>query len=59
MTLAAAANYGRALGFALFLAVSGAIWWKAGEEERLMCRTFPDAYPPYRARVRAIIPFLL
>lgn len=29
---------------------------KARYEERLMIRHFPAAYPPYRARVKALIP---
>ncbi len=31
---------------------------KIGEEERLMMATFPEAYPPYRHRVKALIPGL-
>jgi protein-S-isoprenylcysteine O-methyltransferase Ste14 len=59
MALGTAINYGRALGFALFLALCAALWWKARQEEQVMSRHFPDAYADYRARVRAIIPFVL
>jgi protein-S-isoprenylcysteine O-methyltransferase Ste14 len=31
---------------------------KISVEERLMLRQFPEAYPEYRRRTRAIIPFL-
>jgi protein-S-isoprenylcysteine O-methyltransferase Ste14 len=59
MALGTAINYGRSLGFDLLLGLCGGLWWKAREEERIMSRHFPDAYADYRARVRAIIPFLL
>ena len=59
MTLGTAINYGRVIGFALLLAICGAVWWKAREEERLMTRHFHDAYSEYKLRVRAIIPFVL
>jgi protein-S-isoprenylcysteine O-methyltransferase Ste14 len=59
MGLGTALDYGRAFGFALFLALCVALWWKSREEERIMIKHFPDAYPEYRKRVRAIIPFVL
>jgi len=59
MALGTAINYGRAIGFALLLALCGALWWKALEEERIMSRHFPGAYADYRTRVRAVIPFVL
>ena len=59
MALGTAINYGRFIGFALLLALCGAIWWKARDEERIMSRHFPGAYAGYRERVRAIIPFVL
>jgi protein-S-isoprenylcysteine O-methyltransferase Ste14 len=59
MALGTAINYGRALGFALFLTLCAAFWWKAREEERIMSKHFPDAYPEYKTRVRAIVPFVL
>jgi protein-S-isoprenylcysteine O-methyltransferase Ste14 len=39
------------------LAISYAL--KFRQEERLMMETFPDAYPEYRKRVKAIIPGIL
>lgn len=44
------------LGFALIALVFAA---KIGQEERLMLQTFPEAYPRYRQRVKALIPGLL
>jgi protein-S-isoprenylcysteine O-methyltransferase Ste14 len=59
MALGTAINYGRAIGFVLLVALCGGLWWKARQEERVMSRHFPDAYPQYKMRVRAIIPFVL
>ncbi|MGH9393685.1 MAG: methyltransferase family protein, partial [Terriglobales bacterium] len=43
---------------AIVLAVAG-LWVKLKQEEALMERQFPDTYPPYRKRVKALIPYLL
>jgi protein-S-isoprenylcysteine O-methyltransferase Ste14 len=59
MALGTAINYGRPVGLFLFAAICGALWWKAREEERLMSEHFPGEYARYRARVHAIIPFVL
>jgi protein-S-isoprenylcysteine O-methyltransferase Ste14 len=59
MGLGTAINYGRAFGFALFFALCGSLWWKARQEERLMSSHFPRAYADYKARVRAVIPYVL
>ena len=59
MALGTMINYGRAIGVAVFVGLCGALWWKARQEERIMMRHFPDAYADYRARVHAIVPFLL
>jgi protein-S-isoprenylcysteine O-methyltransferase Ste14 len=59
MALGTAINYGRAIGFVLLVALCGGLWGKARQEERVMSRHFPDAYPHYKMRVRAIIPFVL
>ena len=59
MALGTAINYGRALGFVLFVALCGGLWWKARQEERIMSMHFPDAYARYKTRVHAIIPFVL
>jgi protein-S-isoprenylcysteine O-methyltransferase Ste14 len=59
MALGTAINYGRAVGFALFIAMCGGLWWKARQEEGIMSRHFPGAYADYKKRVRAIVPFVL
>jgi protein-S-isoprenylcysteine O-methyltransferase Ste14 len=59
MALGTAINYGYAIGFVLFFSICGAGWWKAREEEQIMTKHFPDAYPDYKRRVRALIPFVL
>jgi protein-S-isoprenylcysteine O-methyltransferase Ste14 len=59
MALGTAIAYGRAIGFVLFVALCGGLWWKARQEERIMSRHFPDEYAEYKARVRAIVPFVL
>jgi protein-S-isoprenylcysteine O-methyltransferase Ste14 len=55
--LALAPTYGGALGMAL--ACIG-FYIKLRQEEAVMTRTFPEAYPAYRRRVRAaLVPFLI
>jgi len=44
------------LGFALLAMVFAA---KMGQEEKLMLQTFPESYPRYRQRVKALIPGVL
>jgi protein-S-isoprenylcysteine O-methyltransferase Ste14 len=59
MGLGTATQYGRAIGFAILATTCVAVFWKAHLEERVMDTHFPAAYADYRARVRAIIPFVL
>ena len=33
-------------------------WIKLNQEESLLLRSFPDEYPAYRMRVKALIPYL-
>ncbi len=35
------------------------LWWKLRQEESLMLKHFPGAYPAYRQRVKALIPGVL
>ncbi len=44
------------LGLAIGIA---AVWVKLRSEEALMTKRFPEAYPQYKARTKALIPFLL
>jgi protein-S-isoprenylcysteine O-methyltransferase Ste14 len=59
MALGTAINYGRVIGLVVFVGACGGLWWKAREEERMMASHFPDTYPEYKTRVRAIVPFVL
>lgn len=43
---------------ALPLAVLG-LWIKLKQEEALMLRRFPETYPSYRRRVKAIVPYVI
>jgi protein-S-isoprenylcysteine O-methyltransferase Ste14 len=43
------------VGLALFI---GGFWTKLNQEERLLLRSFPDEYPAYKARVKALIPYV-
>ncbi len=59
MLLGAAVLMARPAAFiALGIFVFG-FWFKARQEEALLIRHFPDEYPRYRARVKALIPFVL
>jgi protein-S-isoprenylcysteine O-methyltransferase Ste14 len=59
MGIGTALDYGRPIGIALLVGLCGGFWWKAREEEKIMSRHFPTAYARYKARVHAIIPFVL
>ena len=59
MGLGTVLYYGRVIGLVVLVGACGALWWKARQEERIMSQHFPDAYADYKARVRAIIPFVL
>jgi protein-S-isoprenylcysteine O-methyltransferase Ste14 len=39
--------------------VFGGLWWKLRQEEMLMTKHFPETYPAYRQRVKALIPGVL
>ena len=43
------------VGLALF---AGGFWIKLNQEESLLLRSFPDEYPAYKRRVKALIPYL-
>lgn len=59
MMLATAIIAGKAFGFAFVGLMTIALWLKAREEEKLMLEHFPDAYAAYKARTKALIPFVL
>ncbi len=59
LLLGTAIANGRVSGFVALAMMAAGFWFKLGQEEALLCRHFPDSYPPYRARVKALIPYLL
>ena len=59
MALGTVMNYGQASGFVLFALLCVGVWLKSRQEEKLMTDHFPDAYPDYKHRVRALVPFVL
>ncbi len=56
---------GTAIGSGMLVAFAGlalffvGFWIKLRQEERLLVRSFPVEYPAYRARVRALVPYVL
>lgn len=58
MGLGSALDYGRLYGFILLVLATGALVWKMRLEETLMTEHFPEQYPAYRRRVKALVPFL-
>jgi protein-S-isoprenylcysteine O-methyltransferase Ste14 len=43
--------------FSLLTLILGPLFvWRAGAEDRLMAVLFPEAYPAYRRRTKALIP---
>jgi protein-S-isoprenylcysteine O-methyltransferase Ste14 len=46
-------------GVVAFFVILFALLIKMSQEERLMMQTFPDSYPLYRQRVKALIPGIL
>jgi protein-S-isoprenylcysteine O-methyltransferase Ste14 len=59
MFLATALAVGRAGGFMGFVLCFASFWIKLRQEEALMMRHFPERYPAYRARVKALVPFVI
>lgn len=58
MTLGTAVFSGLAGAFVIFAIVFLGFWFKSRQEERLLIKHFPEAYPRYKKRVRAFIPFI-
>jgi len=50
---------GRLVAFAGLVSFVVGFWIKLSQEERLLLRGFPDEYAAYKARVKALIPFVL
>jgi protein-S-isoprenylcysteine O-methyltransferase Ste14 len=50
---------GQVRGIASLLLVTIGFWIKLSQEERLLLRHFPDAYPAYQREVKTLVPFLI
>jgi protein-S-isoprenylcysteine O-methyltransferase Ste14 len=59
MALGTAILVGRLGAFLALLIYFLSLWAKLLREEELMAKHFPDTYPPYKARTKALVPFLL
>jgi len=59
MCFGQAIHNGRLQAWLGFLILCLGFWIKLQQEESLMLRHFPDEYPAYRKRVKALVPFLI
>lgn len=59
MLLGTALARGTAQSFAIVLILVVVHIWKLRAEEALLARHFPHAYPGYKARTKALIPFVI
>jgi len=59
MVLALVINNGRLAWFIAFAFLCLGLYFKARREEQLLTTHFPESYPKYRAKVKALIPFVL
>jgi protein-S-isoprenylcysteine O-methyltransferase Ste14 len=57
--LGSALGGGRLIHAAILLAVAISFWFKLRVEEKLMLQQFPEAYPEYMRRTKALVPGLL
>ena len=58
MALGTAIASGLLVAFAGLASIFIGFWIKLKQEERLLLHHFPDEYPAYRARVKALVPYL-
>lgn len=58
LMLATAVDYGVAGGFVYVAAFTAVFIYKSRIEERFMTGHFPEAYPAYMKKVKALIPFI-
>lgn len=59
MCLGTAIEIGALRGAVALVVVGIGFWIKLKQEERLLLRHFPDAYPVYQKRVKALVPFII
>jgi protein-S-isoprenylcysteine O-methyltransferase Ste14 len=58
MGLGTAVASGLLVAFVGLVSFAAGFWIKLNQEERLLQRGFPDEYPAYKARVKALIPYV-
>ena len=59
MIVALLLNNGSLTWLIVFVSISLGLHSKARREEKLLTKHFPESYPKYRAKVKALIPFVL
>jgi protein-S-isoprenylcysteine O-methyltransferase Ste14 len=59
MCLGTAIEIGRLRCWLAMLPMAVAFWIKLKQEERLMLQHFPEAYPAYQQKVKALVPFII
>jgi protein-S-isoprenylcysteine O-methyltransferase Ste14 len=59
MAVGAVLVWGTPVSLAVLAGLPVMLWVKLSQEERLLTRHFPDEYPRYKARVKALIPFVI
>lgn len=52
-------NLGNISGLAALIVCVLGTWWKLRQEETLLKKHFPDTYPDYKSRTKALIPFVV
>jgi protein-S-isoprenylcysteine O-methyltransferase Ste14 len=59
MVLGSVIDYPAIVGYVGLAVIVVVFFFKSRREEQLMVEHFPDQYPAYRARVKALVPFVL
>jgi protein-S-isoprenylcysteine O-methyltransferase Ste14 len=59
MVLGTVVDYPAVYSYVILVVIVVVFFFKSRREERLMIEHFPDQYPAYRSRVKALIPFVL
>jgi protein-S-isoprenylcysteine O-methyltransferase Ste14 len=59
MALGTALNFGQLRCWLAVPIMAAAFWFKLKQEERLLMRHFPQAYPIYKRQVKALVPFVI
>jgi protein-S-isoprenylcysteine O-methyltransferase Ste14 len=57
--LGTAIGSGRLVAFVGLVSFVVGFWIKLKQEEALLVRSFPDEYPAYKARVKALVPYVI